>query len=59
MQPEDDAKGRKQVHRYKVYVNGNLAHQFEQKIQKGWVKFQYFGKKKTANGYDYHHVDFL
>ena len=47
-------------HNYKVYVNGTLVDQFVQRFcNNTWLKFKYFGKKKTANGYDYHHVEFL
>ena len=46
--------------RYKVYVNGTLVDQFVHRFcNNTQLKFKYFGKKKTANGYDFHHVEFL
>ena len=47
-------------HRYKVYVNGSLAEKFLTQFHKyGQFKFQYFGKKKTVNGFEFHDVEFL
>ena len=45
--------------RYRVYVNGSLADKFVQRFNVSSFKFQYFGKKKMANGYEFHDVEFL
>ena len=45
--------------RYIVYVHGSLAEKFLTQFHKyGQFKFQYFGKKKTVNGFEFHDVEF-
>lgn len=45
---------------HRVYVNGSLVDKFLQQFNDGpTFKFQYFGKKKSADGYIFHHVQFL
>ena len=43
-----------------VYVNGSIVDKFLQQFHdRTTFKFQYFGKKKSADGHTFHHVQFL